>query len=91
MNKKIFKQIRNEWQSNLLLFIELFLVSVIMWFIVDYLYINHQIYRQPLGFDISNCYELKYKILSEGNDGYIEGTSFEDTNRSEERRVGKEC
>ena len=36
MNKKLIKQIRNEWTSNIWLFVELLLVSVVMWFIVDF-------------------------------------------------------
>ena len=36
MNKKLFTQIKNEWRSNLWLVTELLLVSVVLWYIVDY-------------------------------------------------------
>lgn len=38
MNKKLFTQIRNEWRSNLWLALELLVVSVVMWYIIDLLY-----------------------------------------------------
>ena len=36
MNKKLFTQIKNEWHSNLWIATELLLVSVVMWYVVDY-------------------------------------------------------
>ena len=38
MEKKLFTQIRNEWHSNLWLALELLVVSVVMWYIIDLLY-----------------------------------------------------
>jgi len=58
MTKKLFNQIRNEWRSNLWLMAELVLVSVVMWFIVDYLYVQYSIYNQPRGFDANHCYHI---------------------------------
>lgn len=40
MNKKLFTQIKNEWRSNLWLVTELLLVSVVLWYIVDYMYVH---------------------------------------------------
>lgn len=56
MNKKLFTQIKNEWRSNLWLVTELLLVSVVLWYIVDYMYVQTSIYNEPRGFDISHCY-----------------------------------
>ena len=58
MTKKLFNQIKNEWRSNLWLMAELLLVSVVMWFIVDYLYVQYSIYNQPRGFDTNHCYHI---------------------------------
>lgn len=55
MNKKLIKQIRNEWRSNLWIFTELLIVSVVMWFVTDYLYVMISNYNSPRGFDISHC------------------------------------
>ena len=38
MTKKLLIQIKNEWLSNLWLVLELLVVSVVMWYVVDYLY-----------------------------------------------------
>ena len=35
MQKKLFTQIRNEWRGNLWLALELLVVSVVMWYIID--------------------------------------------------------
>ena len=43
MNKKLFTQIKNEWRSNLWLVTELLLVSVVLWYIVDYMYVQTSI------------------------------------------------
>lgn len=52
MNKKLLTQIKNEWRSNLWLVTELLLVSVVMWYIVDYMYVKAAVYYEPRGFDI---------------------------------------
>lgn len=64
MNKKLFIQIRNEWRTNLWLFIELFLVSIVMWFIVDYLYVQYSVYNEPRGFDATHCYLIEMGYLT---------------------------
>ena len=47
MNKKLFKQIRNEWRSNIWILVELLIVSVVMWFITDYIYVQVINYKAP--------------------------------------------
>lgn len=54
MNQKLFKQIRNEWRSNLWLCLELLIVSVVLWYIVDYFYVSKTLYSRPLGFDVEH-------------------------------------
>ena len=56
MIKKLFVQIKNERILNLWLVLELLLVSVVMWYIVDYLYTHAATYLEPRGFDIEHCY-----------------------------------
>lgn len=65
MNKKLFTQIKNEWQSNLWLAIELLLVSVVMWYIVDYLYVRLTVYNEPRGFDTEHCYLVEMGCLTD--------------------------
>jgi len=64
MNKKLFTQIKNEWRSNLWLVTELLLVSVVLWYIVDYMYVQTSIYNEPRGFDISHCYLVQMGRLT---------------------------
>ena len=64
MTKKLLTQIKNEWLSNLWLVLELLVVSVVMWYVVDYLYTRAATYLEPRGFNIEHCYliELTPKV-----------------------------
>src|SRR5574344_79320 len=70
MKRNLLHQIKNEWRSNSLLVIELFVVSVILWFLVDYCYAQAVVMMQPKGFDISNTYRIHVDKLSDGDVGY---------------------
>lgn len=70
MNKKLFKQIRNEWRTNLWLFIELLLVSVILWFIVDFFYVETMTYTEPRGFNADHCYRIEMGLLTAKSPDY---------------------
>lgn len=63
--KKLFTQIKNERRSNVFLFVELMLVFVVLWFIVDAVYVTAQVYCQPMGFNIENTYVIQAGRLSE--------------------------
>lgn len=63
MTKKLLVQIKNEWRNNLWLALELLVVSVVMWFVVDYLYTRMATYLEPRGFDISHCYLIEWESL----------------------------
>lgn len=71
MNKKLFAQIKNEWQTNLWLAIELLLVSVVMWYVTDYLYTNASIYMEPRGFDADHCYLIEMGELNDKSPDYV--------------------
>ena len=70
MQKKLFTQIRNEWRSNLWLMLELLVVSVVLWFIIDLLYCRIATYLEPRGFDISHCYLLTMGELTDKSPDY---------------------
>lgn len=63
MWKQIFKQLWNERKSNGLIWLELFVVSVFLWYAADALYVYYKQYSQPLGFDISNVYHLELALV----------------------------
>ena len=81
MNKKLFTQIKNEWRSNLWLAIELLLVSVVMWYIVDSLYCTTATYLEPRGFDISHTYHIEMGILNDKSPDYVVYQSDEELRR----------
>lgn len=64
MNKKIIKQLWNERYTNLWIYVELLLVSVVLWYVVDLTYVTLRTYFEPRGFDISNTYLLKLGVLT---------------------------
>ncbi len=77
MERKLLKQIKNEWRSNLWLAVELLVVSVVLWYIVDYFYVKINQYNYPRGFNIDNCYLIGVKTLSETSADYIAEQSWE--------------
>ena len=77
MVKKLFTQIRNEWKSNTWLAVELLLVSVVMWYMVDELYTNMAVRMEPRGFDIEHTYLLEMGELTDKSPDYKEYTSHE--------------
>ncbi|WP_321480889.1 FtsX-like permease family protein [uncultured Bacteroides sp.] len=70
MNMLLLKQIWNERKSNAWLWIELLLVTVVLWFVVDMCYVSLRTYFQPKGFDISNTYLIKIASLPPHNPDY---------------------
>lgn len=70
MNKKLFTQIWNERWANVPLFIELLLVSVALWYVVDAMYVRLNLYFQPKGFDSSHTYLVTADLLSEENPAF---------------------
>lgn len=71
MIKQILKQIWNERRSNAWLWVELLLVSIVLWVIVDYGYVMFRTYTAPLGFSIDNTYLLRFSMLTPKSNLYI--------------------
>lgn len=66
----IRKQIWNERKSNVNLFIELLLFSVLTWYIVDFIYIHMLARFSPKGFDVANCYSVILGTMPEDSEDY---------------------
>lgn len=73
MNKKLFPQIKNEWRSNLWLLIELLIVSVVLWYIVDFFYTNISLRTLPRGFNTEHCYRIDVDDINVNSPEYIPG------------------
>ncbi|WP_371291974.1 FtsX-like permease family protein [Bacteroides sp.] len=80
MNKKLLKQIVNERRSNAWLFVELLLVSIVLWYVVDYMFVTLYTYFEPRGFDIENTYRVEFNYLTEKSPDYIAGRTEEENN-----------
>lgn len=79
MTKKLLVQIKNEWLSNLWLALELLVVSVVMWYVVDYLYTRAATYLEPRGFNIEHCYLIELGELTPKSPDYIADRKSEET------------
>ena len=72
MSRKLFRQTANEWRTNFWLALELLIVSVIVWYIADYIYAYAATRLEPTGFDTEHVYKLSYRHLSSENPRYID-------------------
>ena len=72
MNKKLFTQIKNEWRGNIWLVMELILVSVVMWWVTDKLYVRLATYFEPRGFNTEHCYKIEMGELTPKSPDYTE-------------------
>ena len=80
MNKKLLTQLYNERRSNAWLLIELLLVSVVLWYIVDSLFVTFSTYTEPRGFDITNTYNIEMGYYDEKSLDYIPNQTDKELN-----------
>lgn len=77
MNQKLINQVRNEWRSNVWLVVELTVISIVLWYIVDSLFVTTSIYFEPRGFDYEHCYQITTDQLAPSHPDYKEPTDPE--------------
>ena len=58
MSRRLLKQITTEWTSNIWLVVELIVVSVVLWYISDFLYIKADVLLQPMGLQTERVYSV---------------------------------
>lgn len=73
MLQHIFTLIWNQRRQNAWIAAELFLVSILLWYLVDWLYVMGSVYYRPMGFDINHVYEVRMAELSKNSPAYREG------------------
>lgn len=78
MLKHIITIIKNERKQNIGLWIELLIVSVFLWFIVDNVYVTINNYSKPLGFDTEHTYIMHLGHLNESSPRYAKDISTEE-------------
>ncbi|MDH6305279.1 hypothetical protein M2459_002379 [Parabacteroides sp. PF5-5] len=72
MIQHVFKLIKTQWKNNIWIILELFIVSALMWYIVDYFSVMLITSRIPLGFEIENTYAVKIAHYQSDNPNYID-------------------
>ena len=73
MLQHIFTLIWNQRRQNAWIAAELFLVSILLWYLVDWLYVMGSVYYRPMGFAIDHVYEVRMAELSKNSPAYREG------------------
>lgn len=63
----------NEWSSNVWIVLELLIVSVVMWYVTDSLWVKYKIYTEPDGFDIENVYKVRVEAIKENSPDFKSG------------------
>lgn len=71
MIRHLFKLIWTQRRFNGWIVLELFVVSALMWYIVDYLSVLTITAATPTGFNIENTYRLTLAVRQENESGYI--------------------
>ncbi len=71
MIKHLLTMIWNQRKSNTWLWAELLLVSVFLWFIVDFFCVTAYTYYQPTGTEIDHTYQLMMRELTSKSAEYI--------------------
>ena len=72
MNRKLIKQTLNDWRSNMWLALELLIVSIVVWYTVDYCCVTYMTYNEPLGFEVDHCYKINVCTLNSNSPDYTE-------------------
>lgn len=70
MLRMIFIQLWNERKTNMLIYLELVIVSVFLWYAADALFVNYKSYSRPVGFDISHVYYVELATVPQGSADY---------------------
>lgn len=86
MNRKLLRQTANEWRTNLWLALELLIVSIIVWYIADFIYVAVATRLEPTGFDADHVYKLEYRVLPKESPRYVETEGDEKEARANELR-----
>lgn len=77
MWSQILKILWNQRRTNGWIFVELLLVLLVLWSVLDGLFVKFYTYHQPLGYDIENCWMLNLSRLSSRAPGFIPGEGEE--------------
>ena len=83
--KYIFKRLMAEWKANVWLAVELLIVSVVIWVIVDQLYVQTSRVSEDPGFDISDTFLVSVETIN-NNSPEFDASFASDSAWAENRR-----
>ena len=87
MSRKLIQQMRNEWRANLWLVIELFFVSVVMWYMVDYILGVTLTLNEPMGHNTEDVCMIKLSSIPEGTATYDESAGSDNESKLAQLRA----
>ena len=87
MNKHLLKIIWAQRKTNGWIFAELLLVVCAVWWMTDMFWVDICTYHSPLGFDVTNTWELKVNKLPHNASGYINEEDYHSTEMDDLYRI----
>lgn len=77
MNKHLLRQIFNQWRSNIWLVVELLIVSVVLWYIIDSLYVTYKKVNLPFPQNIEHCYLIETDVIDSTSPYFKPGADYD--------------
>lgn len=77
MNKHLLRQIFNQWRSNIWLVAELLIVSVVLWYITDSLYVTYKKVNLPFPQNIEHCYLIETDVIDSTSPYFKPGANYD--------------
>ena len=71
MTSHLFKLIYNQRRSNGWIVLELFLIFILIWVLVDFFSVLYLTARTPVGADITNTYLVKLSMTPQSSPSFI--------------------
>lgn len=85
MSRRLLKQMATEWSSNIWLVVELIVVSVVLWYISDFLYIKADVALQPMGLQTERVFTVSLTAIDPSASDWNPSDSTEDTHADNSR------
>lgn len=85
MSRRLLKQMATEWSSNIWLVVELIVVSVVLWYISDFLYIKADVALQPMGLQTERVFTVSLTAIGPSAPDWNPADSTENTHADNSR------
>ncbi len=85
MSRRLLKQMTTEWTSNIWLVVELIVVSVVLWYISDFLYIKADVALKPMGLQTERVFTVSLTAIDPSTPDWNPADSTENTHADNSR------